>query len=340
MEQKDIPDYPLFKEEIDQLNNIIRSNEPHHVRNCAQGILYLFLYHYTYEYVANLLKVHSNTVRNWAERWYLYDIDGLYYLPGRGAKPMFSIDEEEIIIECLNDTPKSLRAVADKVAQITGKHAHVVTIRNIIKKHGKIWKRQRKVPKGKPTEQEYEQGKAEIEELKELAQDGEFDLRYFDAAGFNLTPDVPYAWQDIGRDGTIEIPASLSERINVTGFLNPVTNELTAQEHKGTINSDVIIEVMDNFCDNLKQPAVVILDNASVHTSKKVSEKRKEWEDRGLTLYFLPPYSPQLNLIEILWRKMKYEWIPNWAYDGITSLRIAIRDIIKSFGSTYTIQFS
>lgn len=340
MEQKDIPDYPLSQDDIDELNKVIRSNDPHHVRNCAQGILYLFRDHYPYKLVATLLKVHPNTVRNWADRWYLYGTDGLYYLPGRGAKPKFSIEEEKIILECLNDTPKSLRAVADKVEQITGKRAHVVTIRNIIKKYGKIWKRQRKVPKGKPTKEEYEQGKAEIKELKELAQDGEFDLVYFDVAGFNLTPEVPYAWQDIGGDGTIEIPASLSERINVTGFLNPLTNELTATEHKGAINSDVIINVMDDFCDNLKQPAVVILDNASVHTSKKVEAKLKEWEDRGLTLYFLPPYSPQLNLIEILWRKMKYEWMPNWAYDGITSLRIAIREIIKSFGSIYTIQFS
>jgi hypothetical protein len=48
-----------------------------------------------------------------------------------------------------------------------------------------------------------------------------------------------------------------------------------------------------------------------------------------------------LNLIEILWRKIKYEWIPNSAYEGMAFLRAAISDILDSFGSDdYRIQFS
>ena len=153
-------------------------------------------------------------------------------------------------------------------------------------------------------------------------------------------PEIPYAWQDIGKKGTIGIPTSKSERINVLGFLNPNKNLLDHFEHEGNENSNVIIDVMEEFCDNLTEPAVVIIDNASVHTSNAVKEKLEEWEARGLTLYFLPPYSPQLNLIEILWRKIKYEWMPNWAYSGINSLKAALKEILNSFGSTYTIQFN
>jgi transposase len=192
----------------------------------------------------------------------------------------------------------------------------------------------------KPTEQEYEQGKADIKELEEQVKDGEIDLAFFDEARFDLTPVVPYAWQDIGREGTIGIPASHSEHVNVLGFLDPENNKLTTYEHKETVNSDVIIEIMDNFSETITKATVVVLDNASVHTSKKVSEKRKEWEDRGLTLHFLPPYSPHLNKIETLWRKVRYEWIPNWAYAGITSMKIALRKIFGSFGSNYKIQFA
>jgi transposase len=179
-----------------------------------------------------------------------------------------------------------------------------------------------------------------IEEMKELAADGEFDLIYFDAAGFDLTPSVPYAWQDIGSNGTQSIPSSHSSRINILGFLDPKNNKLTAFEHEGSVNSEVIVDVMNEYCDNLTQPAVVLLDHAPVHTSKAVAEKREEWESRGLTLYFIPRYSPQLNLIEILWRKTKYDWMPNCAYSGIVPLRMALREIISLFGSKYKIKFS
>jgi len=67
----------------------------------------------------------------------------------------------------------------------------------------------------------------------------------------------------------------------------------------------------------MTRPTVVVLDNAPIHTSHAVAAKLDEWERLGLTLYFLPPYSPQLNLIEILWRKIKYEWMPNSAYTSL-----------------------
>jgi len=43
-----------------------------------------------------------------------------------------------------------------------------------------------------------------------------------------------------------------------------------------------------------------------MHTSKLFKSNIKKWEEKGLHLLYLPPYSPELNLIEILWREMKY----------------------------------
>jgi len=80
--------------------------------------------------------------------------------------------------------------------------------------------------------------------------------------------------------------------------------------------------------------------HASVHTSKAVGEKFKEWEACGITLYFIPPYSPQLNLIEIMWRKIKYEWMQNLAYSCFNAIKAALREILNSFCTIYTIQFS
>jgi hypothetical protein len=98
-----------------------------------------------------------------------------------------------------------------------------------------------------------------------MAGEGEFDLYYFDESGLSLDPCVPYAWQDIGRSGTSGIPASRSKRINLLGFMDSTGTELTAFEHEGSVNSDVIIDAMEEFWESLDNPVVVVMDNASIH---------------------------------------------------------------------------
>ncbi len=60
--------------------------------------------------------------------------------------------------------------------------------------------------------------------------------------------------------------------------------------------------------EHVGKPLTVILDNASVYKAKEIELLLKVLHDKGLTSYFLPPYSPELNRIEKLSHKMKYEW--------------------------------
>lgn len=63
-----------------------------------------------------------------------------------------------------------------------------------------------------------------------------------------------------------------------------------------SINSDRFIEYMDEYTLTLKKLTVLVLDNASIHKSKKVKERVEDWKKRGLYIFYLPPYSPHLNL--------------------------------------------
>jgi transposase len=330
----------LSSKEVDRLEAIWKGYDPYSVRNRAHAILLLYKNKRALDDVASIFNVHHNTIYNWMERWETEGIDGVYDMEGRGCKPKFSKQEERIILDCLKEEPHSMRKVVDMVEDRLGKKTSIETLRNIAKKHGKSWKRERKITKGKPGDLEYEQGKKDLEELKSLEQQDEFNLVYFDASGFCLQPYVPYAWQDIGQKGTIGIPSSHSMRINVLGFLNPVKSELSAYEIEGSVDSQAIIAAMDAYCNEIDESTIAVIDNAPIHKSKAVQAKIMEWEKLGLTLYFLPRYSPQLNLIEILWRKMKYDWIPAWAYKGIENLRVSLDDIICNFGSTYKMAFS
>ena len=58
---------------------------------------------------------------------------------------------------------------------------------------------------------------------------------------------------------------------------------------------------------------------------------------QGLTLYFLPPYSPELNRIEILWRKVKHEWMEFKTRDAKT-LEADLDEIFHKFGEHYQLR--
>ncbi|WP_251960477.1 IS630 family transposase [Nostoc commune] len=160
---------------------------------------------------------------------------------------------------------------------------------------------------------------------------------YLDESGFCLTPYVPYGWQEKGENITIN--SSRSRRLNVLGLMN-IHQELDAYIFEGRITSEVVISCLDKFAENIYIKTVVVMDKASVHRSKKIQDKISKWKQKNLEIFLLPSYSPQLNLIEILWRFMKYEWIEIDAYSSLQNLVNYVEKVIREFGKEYTINFA
>jgi transposase len=73
-------------------------------------------------------------------------------------------------------------------------------------------------------------------------------------------------------------------------------------------------------------PRVVVLDNASLHTSKVVRGARPGLAAAGVYLYFLPPYAPELNEIEPVFRQVKYQEMPRRSYTSRAGLRAAVEN--------------
>jgi len=72
------------------------------------------------------------------------------------------------------------------------------------------------------------------------------------------------------------------------------------------------------------KPTVVVLDNASIHTSKKFKQCLQEWQQRNLYVFHLPPYSPHLNIIERFWKELKEGWLRPQDYTTSDSLFVAV----------------
>ncbi len=165
---------------------------------------------------------------------------------------------------------------------------------------------------------------------------GEIDLYYFGETGFCLIAYVPYGWQPIGE--TLEIPSQRSKRLNVLGLMNR-RNQLKSYVSAQSIISDVVIACIDTFFPQVSQPTVIVMDKASIHTSDVIGDKLEEWKHRNIEFFELPSYSPELNLIEMLWRFIKYEWIEISAYRSWQSLVDCIEGVLREFGDEYVINF-
>lgn len=97
------------------------------------------------------------------------------------------------------------------------------------------------------------------------------------------------------------------QRLNVLGALNPFQKELLHISNTQYINAETVCELLDKIHIHHKEsrnPITLVLDNARYQHCKKVQEYAKNFT---IELLFLPPYSPNLNLIERLWKLIKKE---------------------------------
>ena len=132
------------------------------------------------------------------------------------------------------------------------------------------------------------------------------DLYYADETRVCLEGYIPYGWQFSDED--VFMPSRKGKGLNCFGLLSR-NNQFHFKTTTSRVDSLFVIEQLENLALKLERMTVVVLDNARIHTAKAVKALRGFWETRGLYLFYLPTYSPELNIIEILWRELKYRWL-------------------------------
>ncbi len=330
---------PLTENEISRLNDIMKDGQSSRVRHRAHYIL-LSAEGYQINEIADIFKVDRRTVSSLIDDWEKSGFDGLTDRPRSGRPEILTEAKKEKAVELLRENPRSVKIVIAKIAVITGMTVSANTLKRLAKSAGLIWKRIKKSVKPKRDEEEFTKAKKAIGELKTRQEKGAVDIFYFDETGFDLQPAVPYAWQPEGE--TIDVLSSRSARLNALGFLNTENCDFQCCTFECAVDSEIVTACFDRFCEytDKEKQTFVIIDNASVHTSNVFIEKIEEWKEKGLFIINLPPYSPELNLIEILWRFIKYVWLPFSAYLSFENLVKEVENILKEVGSEYIINFS
>lgn len=327
---------PLSPQEKTTLEQLLKNGRGHKERMRAHTIL-LSAARYPINEIANIMQHSRDRISEWIDRWDSIGIVGLFDNPRSGRPTKLRPEEKDEAIKIIKMNPKSLKKSQSVIEQKFGKKLGYDSIKRMAKSAGLIWKRVRKSLKNKRDQKEFDRIKHEIDEYRKLAKTGEIDLVYFDESGFSLTPYVPYAWQPVNE--TIEVSSRKSTRINVLGFLQE-NNNLEPYVFEGKVDAPVVIACFNNFAKKITKKTVVYIDNASAHTSNLFIENLKVWEENDLIVKYLPAYAPELNKIEILWRFIKYQWLPFDAYVGMKNLRLALDNILANFGRDYSITFA
>jgi transposase len=183
---------PLTLEQRAQLTEVMRSPAPQRKRMRAHAIL-LSERRYSIDQIADIYQVDRDRVSQWLDWWEEYQFDGLDDDPRGGRPPKLKEEEQKRAIEILRREPRSTKTGLKRIADEIGKVISGDTLTSLLKAKGYAWKRMRRGLRFFRDEDEFRAAQAELAHLRaeSLLPASEFDLWYFDEAGFTLEPSCP-----------------------------------------------------------------------------------------------------------------------------------------------------
>jgi len=300
----------------------------HAMRSRAHAVL-LSSQRYCMAQICQILSVSYETVEAWLDRWDKQRRDGLADSERVGRPPKLSPKDHNILREIVEQHPQEPTVVLQQLHERTHKLVSRSTLRRTLRSLGYRWKRLRRSLRKRRDSQAFQ---AAAEELKEIAALPDVKVVYFDEANFSLSGVVSYAWQRTGERTEIQISGGHRNSIQVLGFMSN-DGEVKSYVQRSTVKGPSVVAAINDFARTLRGTTVLVLDNASPHTCREVSQHIEEWAESGLILYNLPPYSPELNAIEHLWRKLKHQLIPATAWETIDKLTQSLLASLKQLGT-------
>jgi transposase len=162
------------------------------------------------------------------------------------------------------------------------------------------------------------------------AQSGQRVVFFVDAAHFVLAPFLGFLWSVTRL--FIRAPAG-RQRFNVLGALNAITHELISVTNDSYITSTEVCELLEKLAElYINIPITLFLDNARYQKCALVTATAARLH---IELCFLPPYSPNLNLIERLWRFVKKQCLYSTYYPNFGSFKSAITECLNNSHLTH-----
>ncbi len=171
--------------------------------------------------------------------------------------------------------------------------------------------------------------------LKLWAATGAIVLKYLDESGFERCSSLNYSYAQRGRQKCMAQARRRGRRISALGLWEPGCS-FEYGLVVGGFNSERYVSLMNwqaaraaQHLSATGQLTVIIQDGASSHCSKLAQQHWQRWHEQGLLIFFLPPYSPQMNRIEDEWLHLKREQLASRLFEDEYDLALALIEAIR-----------
>jgi transposase len=237
----------------------------------------------------------------------------------------------------LKHPPRSVKQAQAVIEQQTGIRRGLSQVRHFLKDRlGLRWRQTGAIPvPPKKTIQEHAREQAvfleeKLEPRLEQARSGLRQVYFVDAAHFVLAPFLGCLWC-VAR--LFVRAASGRKRYNVLGALDAVTHRLIRVTNPGYINAESVCALLRAVAESaVGLPITLVLDNARYQKCALVQALA---ESLGIELLYLPSYSPNLNLIERLWRFVRKESLDSTYYEDFGQFTAAIDGCLDGLQSVH-----
>lgn len=301
-----------------------RFEHPHpHVQRKLEA-LWLKSHHLPHELIGRLCEVSPNTLRAYLRQYQQGGIEGLkrrrFYRPTSPLAQLCASLKQEF----QQQPPRSVREAAARIGASTGIARGLTQVRRWMHRWGLRYRQVGMIPaKADPQQQaQYRQDKLEPR-LREAAA-GQRRVYFVDAVHFVLGPVLGYVWSAVRV--LVRAPAG-RQRFNVLGAVDAISHELTMVCNDTYITASSVCALLRQLAAVGGAPISLVLDNARYQRCAAVAELAGQL---GIELLYLPPYSPNLNLIERLWKFTKKECLASRYYEDFTAFQGAIHEFLST----------
>ncbi|HHD80341.1 MAG TPA: IS630 family transposase [Campylobacterales bacterium] len=312
----------IAKEEILKLRQLHRTVKDGRIRDKIKTILMLNG-GYKSEEISRVLLIDSDTVTNWKKSFVKRkNIDSWYHYSYKSYNGKLSKKEETLFVEYLeNNLVHSSKQAIDFVEQAFQKNYTESGMVSLLHKLGFVYKQTSLIP-SKYDAKAQSEFKQAYENLEKEQKTDEVIL-FMDGVHPQHNTTTSKVWIKKGKEKHVKSNTGRS-RINLNGIYNPKTQDILVHESK-TINAESTIEFFKEIEDYYEETKIkriqIIVDNAKYYKNKTV---KKYIETSRIELLFLPPYSPNLNLIERVWKLLRKKIINSHYYEKFKEFKEAV----------------
>jgi len=274
------------------------------------------------------LLLDDETLRSYVEKYRHGGVDGLLETHHKGRKSLLTESQTNLLVtELESSIHLSTQSVIEYVVTEFDIQYSMSGMRDLLHRLGYEYKKPKLVP-GNPDVDAQEEFAKFYEDFM-LKKPSSAQVLFVDAVHPEHNTMAAYGWIKRGQKKELKTNSG-RQRLNLHGAINAETHEVTVIE-SDTVDKHSTLQLLELLEQKYGHASMlyIILDNARYHYSKEV----KAWlHNKNIKLVFLPAYSPNLNLIERLWKFFKKKVLYNKYYENVKEFRGACISFFRNIG--------